>query len=135
MAMHTSITMNQPCELIDIVPMNPFISHCKIKVCYVGDTPNRNGSVITKEVARQLANSLPGSPIVGFYNDKTGDFEEHNRRFEISGNKLEIEDTTRPYGFVDINAKAWFEDYLDDGTPHTYLVTEGWIWTGVYPES
>lgn len=135
MAKHTSITMNQPCELIDIVPMNPFISHCKIKVCYVGDTPNRNGSVITKEVARQLANSLPGSPIVGFYNDKTGDFEEHNRRFEISGNKLEIEDTTRPYGFVDINAKAWFEDYLDDGTPHTYLVTEGWIWTGVYPES
>ena len=135
MAKHTSITMNQPCELIDIVPMNPFISHCKIKVCYVGDTPNRNGSVITKEVAKQLANSLPGSPIVGFYNEVSGDFEEHNRRFEISGDQLKIEDTTKPYGFVDMNAKAWFEDYLDDGVPHTYLVTEGWIWTGVYPES
>jgi len=84
--------------------MNPFISHCKIKVCYVGDTPNRNGSVITKEVAKQLANSLPGSPIVGFYNNETGDFEEHNRKIEISGNQLKIEDTTRPYGFVDMNA-------------------------------
>ena len=135
MAKHTSITMNQPCELIDIQPMNPFISHCKIKVCYVGDTPNRNGSVITKEVAKQLANSLPGSPIVGFYNNETGDFEEHNRKIEISGNQLKIEDTTRPYGFVDMNAQAWFEDYLDDGIQHTYLVTEGWIWTGVYPES
>jgi len=26
-----------------------------------------------------MANSLPGSPIVGFYNEQTGDFEEHNR--------------------------------------------------------
>lgn len=135
MARHTSITMNQPCELLDIVPMNPFISHCKIKVCYVGDTPNRNGSVITKEVAKQLANTLPGSPIVGFFNEETGDFEEHSRKIEILGDKLTIEDMTRPYGFVDMNAKAWFEDYLDDGVPHTYLVTEGWIWTGVYPES
>ena len=127
--------MNQPCELIEIVPMNPFISHCKIKVCYVGDTPNRNGSVITKEVAKQLANTLPGSPIVGFYNESTEDFEEHNRIIEISGGRLEFKDTTRPYGFVDLTAKAWFQDYMDDGVLHTYLVTEGWIWTGVYPES
>ena len=135
MAKHTSIIMNQPCELIDVVPMNPFVSHCKIKVCYVGNTPNRNGSVITKAMAKELANTLPGSPIVGFYNEQTGDFEEHNRRIEIAGGELRIEDTTRPYGFVDMNAKAWFQDYLDDGVPHTYLVTEGWIWTGVYPES
>ena len=135
MAKHTSIIMNQPCELIDVVPMNPFVSHCKIKVCYVGNTPNRNGSVITKAMAKELANTLPGSPIVGFYNEQTGDFEEHNRRIEIAGGELRIEDTTRPYGFVDMNAKAWFQYYMDDGVPHTYLVTEGWIWTVVYPES
>ena len=135
MAKHTSIIMNNPCELIDIVPMNPFVSHCKIKVCYVGNEPNRNGSVITKAVAKELANTLPGSPIVGFYNKEIQDFEEHNRKIEIVGGELRIEDTTRPYGFVDMNAKAWFQDYLDDGVPHTYLVTEGWIWTGVYPES
>lgn len=82
-----------------------------------------------------MANSLPGSPIVGFYNEYTGDFEEHNRRIEISGGELKFEDTTRPYGFVDLNAKAWFQDYMDDGVVHTYLVTEGWLWTGQYPEA
>ena len=82
-----------------------------------------------------MANSLPGSPIVGFYNEYSGDFEEHNRRIEISGGELKFEDTTRPYGFVDLNAKVWFQDYMDDGVVHTYLVTEGWLWTGQYPEA
>lgn len=133
--MHIStLISNAPCELINIVPQNPLISKCQIKVCYVGDTPNRNGSIITKETARQIANSLPGSPIVGFYNEASGDFEEHNRRIDISGGVLKFEDTTRPYGFVDLNAKVWFQDYLDDGIVHTYLVTEGWLWTGRYRE-
>lgn len=82
-----------------------------------------------------MAKSLPGSPIVGFYNEATDDFEEHNRRIDIAGGKLKFEDTTRPYGFVDLNAKMWFQDYLDDGVVHTYLVTEGWLWTGQYPEA
>lgn len=132
---HTSIVVNTPVELLELTPVNPLISRCQIKVCYVGDTPNRNGSIITKEVAREMANTLPGSPIVGFYNEGTKDFEEHNRRIEISGGELKFEDTTRPYGFVDLNAKVWFQDFLDDGVVHTYLVTEGWLWTGQYPES
>lgn len=133
--MHTSVLINTPCELINLTPYNPLISRCQIKVCYVGDEPNRNGSIITKEVAREMANSLPGSPIVGFYNENTGDFEEHNRRIEISGGVLKFEDTTRPYGFVDLNAKVWFQDYMDEGVVHTYMVTEGWLWTGQYPET
>jgi hypothetical protein len=48
-------------------------------VCYVSDKPNRNKSIITKETAKQLANSLPGSPIVGFFNEYSKDFEEHNK--------------------------------------------------------
>jgi hypothetical protein len=55
-----------------------------------------------------MANSLPGCPIVGFYNESKGDFEEHNRIIDISNGKFEIKDTTRPYGFVDLNAKVWF---------------------------
>jgi hypothetical protein len=61
--------LEYPCEFINITPVNPLISKCEIKVCYVGDTPNRNRSVITKDVAREMANSLPGSPIVGYYNE------------------------------------------------------------------
>lgn len=132
--MHKSIRLDTPIELINITPLNPLISKCQIKVCYVGDEPNRNRSIITKEVARQMANSLPGSPIVGYYNEN-GDFEEHNRIIDISNGKFEIKDTTRPYGFVDLNAKVWFAKYLDDDSvEREYLVTEGFLWTGQYPE-
>ena len=135
MPMHTSIKLDTPVEFINITPLNPLISKCQIKVCYVGDEPNRNRSVITKEVAKQMANSLPGCPIVGFYNEEKGDFEEHNRIIDISNGKFEIKDTTRPYGFVDLGAKVWFQKFLDDGmNEREYMMTEGWLWTGQYPE-
>ena len=132
---HVSIPVEMSCEFINVVPMNPLISKCQIKVCYVGQQPNRNKSVITKEVAARMANSLPGSPIVGFYNEETGDFEEHNREIYFEDGKIKLKDTTRPYGFVDIGAKCWFQKFLDDGIEHEYLMTEGYIWTGQYPES
>ena len=133
---HTSVKLNTPCEFINITPMNPLISKCQIKVCYVGDEPNRNKSIITKDVAREMANSLPGSPIVGFFNETSGDFEEHNRSIDIANGTVTFRDTTRPYGFVDLNAKVWFQKFLDDGqNEHEYLMTEGYIWTGQYPEA
>lgn len=132
---HTSIKLETPCEFINITPLNPLISKCQIKVCYVGEDPNRNGSIITKDVARQIANSLPGSPIVGYFNDAIGDFEEHNRVIDISNGKFDVKDTTKPYGFVDLGAKVWFQKFLDDGEiEHEYLMTEGFLWTGQYPE-
>ena len=135
MPMHTSIKLDTPIEFINITPLNPLISKCQIKVCYVGDEPNRNRSIITKETARQMANSLPGCPIVGFYNEEKGDFEEHNRIIDVSNGKFEIKDTTRPYGFVDLGAKVWFQKFLDDGmNEREYMMTEGWLWTGQYPE-
>ena len=133
---HVSINMdNMPIEFLQIEAINPLISKCQIKVCYVGDEPNRNRSVITKEVAKDLAATLPGCPIVGFYNENKGDFEEHNRVIDISNGKFEIKDTTRPYGFVPTDAKVWFQWFEDDGVPHEYLMTEGYIWTGQYPET
>ena len=133
--MHTSIKLDTPCEVINLRPLNPLISKCQIKVCYVGEEPNRNGSIITKEVARKMADSLPGSPIVGFYNETLEDFEGHNRIIDISNGKMEFKDTTRPYGFVDLGARAWFQKFDDDGVEHEYLMTEGYLWTGQYPEA
>lgn len=133
---HTSIRLETPCEFINVTPLNPLISKCQIKVCWVGDEPNRNKSIITKEVARDMANTLPGSPIVGYFNEAKGDFEEHNRVIDISNGKFAIKDTTRPYGFVDLGAKVWFQKFLDDGeTEREYLMTEGYLWTGQYPEA
>lgn len=83
-----------------------------------------------------MAKTLPGSPIVGFYNQAEKDFEEHNKIIEISNGKFNIIENTRPYGFVDLNAKVWFQKFKDDGKDvREYLMTEGYLWTDVYPES
>ena len=134
--MHVSLPVDNTVEFINVVPLNPLISKCQIKVCYVGDEPNRNRSVITKDVAREMANSLPGCPIVGYYNKEQKDFEEHNKTIDISNGKFVITDTTVPYGFVDLGAKVWFQKFVDDGmTEREYMVTEGYIWTGQFPEA
>ena len=135
MPKHESIPVEMSVELINVVPINPLISKCQIKVCYVGDEPNRNGTIITREFAKELANSLPGSPIVGFYNEKNEEFEEHNWQLEVKDGELQFKETTRPYGFVDLGAKVWFQKFIDDGVEHEYLVTEGYLWTGQYPEA
>ena len=133
---HTSVKLNTPSEFIQLTPINPLISKCQIKVCYVSDQPNRNRSVITKEVAKKIANTIPGTPIVGYYNSEKQDFEEHNRTISLKNNEIVIEDATRPYGFVDLNARCWFQKFLDDDQEeHEYLMTEGWLWTGQYPEA
>lgn len=132
---HKSIKLESPIEFINVTPLNPLISQCQIKVCYVSDEPNRNRSVITKDVAKDLANSIPGCPIVGFYNENKEDFEEHNRMIEVANGEIKIKDTTVPYGFVDMNAKVWFQKFIDDEkVEREYLMTEGYLWTGQYPE-
>ena len=132
---HISLKMNSPIELIETTPLNPFISKCVIKVCYVGEQPNRNGTVITKEVAKEMANSLPGCPIVGFFNEEKEDFEGHERDMVFDEDGVSFKDITRPYGFIDLDARVWFEKFSDDGIEHEYLMTEGYLWTGQYPET
>ena len=138
--MNKSVKLSIPCEFVNITSINPLISRCEIKVCYVGEEPNRNGSVITKEVATEMGNTLPGSPIVGFFNEDTNDFEGHNSVIEFAGNEIRFKETTRPYGFVDLNARVWFQWFRDEDesgkfVDHEYLMTEGFLWTGQYPEA
>ena len=134
---HASIPLETPIELISLEPseFSPLISKCQIKVCWVGNEGNRNDSLITKQVAKEAAHSLRGAAIVGYYNEAKEDFEAHNRVIEIGEDGFKIKETTRPYGFVDLNAKVWFQKFLDDdGVTREYMVTEGWLWTGQYPE-
>lgn len=134
--MHISVPLDQSIEFINVTQISPLISKCQIKVCYVGEEPNRNRTIITKEVATELGKNLPGSPIVGYFNKDKKDFEEHNRELVQEDGKWSLVDTTKPYGFVDINAKVWFQKFLDDGeVEREYLVTEGYIWTEAYPEA
>ena len=32
---HKSVSLGRPCEVLEITPLNPLISKCQIKVCYV----------------------------------------------------------------------------------------------------
>lgn len=133
--MYTSIPIENSVELINIREDNPNVSYCQIKVLYVGD--NRNHTSISKEVAWKMGSKLPGSPIVGYYNFDSQDFEEHNRDIQIKDNgTFALIDMTKPYGYIDSQAKVWFQKFQDaDGVIREYLMTEGQIWTGIYPES
>ena len=122
-------------EYIKGIEITPFISKGVCKVCYVGQQPNRNHTVITKDLAIEMGRKLPGNPVVGYFNKDTKDFEGHEREIVVQDGKFEIVDMTRPYGFVPTDANVWFQKFNDDGVEHEYLVTDVYIWDGIYPES
>lgn len=122
-------------EYIEATKISPLISHVKIKVCYVGQEPNRNGTVISKELAVKLGENLPGTPIVGYYDEETHDFDSHNREVSTKNGKYKLIDITKAYGFVPTDAKVWFQNFMDENIEHEYLCTEGYLWTEVYEES
>lgn len=129
-------TIDSP-EFINVRPYNPLISKCEIKVLYVGE--NRNRSFITKEVAAEMAHSLPGCPIVGYYKEDKQDFSDHGQRVVIDDEGVKFETLTKPYGFVAPDAKVWFQKFEDtDDFGNTfereYLMTTGYLWTGQYEE-
>lgn len=136
MARMSIATIDKP-EFINVTPCNPLISQCEIKVMYIGE--NRNKSYITKEVATQMANTLPGCPIVGYYNEDIGDFRDHGDMVTIDHEGIHFECLTRPYGFVAPDAKVWFQKFEDtdefgNTVTREYLMTVGYLWTGQYPE-
>ena len=121
--MHVSVPVEHTVEFINVTEVSPLISKCEIKVCYIGE--NRNKTFISKEVATEMGKKLPGSPIVGYYNQESGDFEQHNKEIEIKDEKFAIIDTTKAYGFVPTDAKVWFQKFIDDGeVEREYLITE-----------
>ena len=118
--------------------INPLISQCEIKVFYVGE--NRNHTIITKEVASEMAKTLRGTPIVGYYNENKGDYEGHEERITIDNEGIKFECLTKPYGFVAPDAKIWFQKFLeydDSGqqVEREYLMTTGYLWTGQFEEA
>ena len=83
-----------------------------------------------------MAKTLHGCPIAGFYDEATQDFAGHNRSIEVGDGKFKIVDKTKAYGFVDSSARIWFQKFLDDNkVEREYLMTEGYLWTTLYPES
>lgn len=124
-------------EFINVKPYSPLISECEIKVFYLGE--NRNHSNISKEVAIEMANSLPGCPIVGYFKEDKQDFGDHGEQIVFDGDGIHFKCLTKPYGFVAPNAKVWFQKFevIDEygrKVIRDYLMTTGFLWTGQFPE-
>lgn len=100
---------------------NSALSKARLKIFYKGK--NRNGSYITDDVADKMLTTLPGTPIVGYFDADKGDFLGHVSK-----------ETARAYGFVpDANNFEW-ETHLDnDGVYRTYACCDVVLWTGRYP--
>lgn len=137
--MHTSLaTINSP-EFINLTPLdiNPLMSACEIKVLYIGE--NRNRSFISKEVATDMAKTLRGAPIVGYWRQDVEDFGDHGERVTLDVDGIKFDCLTKPYGFVSPDAKVWFQEFEDRngfGEPivREYLMTTGYLWTGQFEE-
>lgn len=130
-------TVSSP-EFINITSMSPFASKCEIKVLYLGQ--NRNRSAIDKATAEQMAQTLPGCPIVGYYSENADDFRDHGEQVIIDGDGVKFKCQTVPYGFVAPDARVWFQDFEDtddfgNTVVRTYLMTEGYLWTEQYKEA
>ena len=138
--MHKSLATIESPEFINLQPLeiNPLMSSCEIKVLYLGE--NRNHSYITKEVATDMAKTLRGAPIVGYFKEEKGDFRDHGDRVIMDDEGIKFECMTKPYGFVAPDAKVWFQKFEDTdefGNVETreYLMTTGYLWTGQFEEA
>ena len=137
---HQSIaTINSP-EFINLQPLdiNPLMSSCEIKVFYLGE--NRNGSFISRQVAEEMAKTLRGAPIVGYYKKDKQDFADHGDQMILDDEGIHFNCLTKPYGFVSPDAKVWFQDFEDadqfgNNIVRKYLMTTGYLWTGQFEEA
>ena len=138
--MHQSIATISSPEFINLQPLdiNPLMSKCEIKVLYIGE--NRNHSYITKDVAADMAKSLRGAPIVGYYKEDKEDFADHGEQVIFDDEGIKFNCLTKPYGFVAPDAQVWFQEFEDtddfgNKITREYLMTTGYLWTGQYEEA
>lgn len=138
--MNQSIAVINSIEFINLQPLeiSPLMSACEIKVLYLGE--NRNHSFISKEVATEMAKTLRGCPIVGYYKTDTQDFGDHGQQVIIDDNGISFNCLTKPYGFVSPDAKVWFQQFQEkdefgNDIIREYLVTTGYIWTEQFEEA
>lgn len=128
-----------PPEFINLTQtdISPLISSCDIKVLYVGE--NRNRTSISKATATEMAKTLRGSMIVGYYKEEKADFADHGQVVTIDDEGVHFSCKTTPYGFVPTDAKIWFQTFVEQNeegqeVEREYLMTTGYLWTKAFPE-
>ena len=87
-------------------------SEAKLRVFYVGETADHR--LFTESFAKKIIQTLPSTPVVGYYSEEDEDFIGHNS-------------TQYVYGHVPETATIYFE--TDEETQATWLVTSVYLYT------
>lgn len=91
---------------------NKNYSTAKLKVFYVGETEDHR--LFTKEFSDKILESLPSTPVVGFFSEEDGDFIGHNNIQYV-------------YGHVPETAEISYEKDEDSG--NTFVITDVILYT------
>lgn len=70
------IPTNVPVFIQNLESQNGKYSKAKLKVFYVGETPDHR--LFTEDFAQEVIKTLPLTPVVGYYSEDDGDFIGHN---------------------------------------------------------
>lgn len=125
-------------SLTDYERVHPNFTKVKIYVLYEGI--NRNNSFISKQAVLHALPSMHYIPIVGEWIERTDEddsnFGGHGGKIEITNTEVKYVQTTRPYGVIPMDCNARWEVVEDSltGVPKEYLVVDGYLWSGRYPE-
>jgi len=90
---------------------NAFVTHARLKVFYMGETGDKR--LFTDTFSKQIMDTLPQTPVVGYYDEESEDFKAHNTKQYV-------------YGYVPKHAKINFEEV--DGK--TWAFTDVVLFTG-----
>ena len=94
---------------------NQYVTHAKLKVFYVGQTGDKR--VFTKQFSDQLLQTLPGTPVVAYYDAEKDDFIGHNYVQYV-------------FGYVPEAATVEYVNDVVDGKSVQFAVTDVLLFTG-----
>jgi hypothetical protein len=94
---------------------NQYVTHAKLKVFYVGQTGDKR--VFTKQFSDQLLQTLPGTPVVAYYDAEKDDFIGHNYVQYV-------------FGYVPEAATITYMNDIVDGKAVQFAVTDVLLFTG-----
>lgn len=95
---------------------NEFVTHCKLKVFYVGETSDNR--LFTRDFAEKLIQTLPQTPVVAHYSEEDEDFRAHHPNQFVYGyvpesSQIEfIEEDGVEWAFTDIVLFTGREDNI-----------------------
>lgn len=113
-----SVIISSPQQISE---SNPNIGRAKVKV--FTKYGNRNGSYITDAVANQLIESAPNCPVVGFFDQQSGDWSSH------VGPKL-----ASAYGYVE-KFEGWEPASDSDGIERDYATFSVVLFSDYFDEA